>query len=58
MEEKCIRLILDENSGLPNVYFVETENGQGQSINIGKRSIEDGLTVLKIRWSDFKKHAS
>ena len=47
----AINIVLDE-SGIPNVYFVEIELDDGRTIDIGERIPYDGLTKLRITAED------
>ncbi len=42
-----INIVLDEKDP-QNPIFVEIENSQGKSVNIGERTVKDGLTYIKI----------
>ena len=47
----AINIVLDE-SGTPNVYFVEIELDDGRTIDIGERIPYDGLIKLRITAED------
>ena len=50
----AINIIIDESDSQSPI-FVEIETDSGESINIGERSIADGLTKVRISISDIVK---